>query len=153
MSIITGDSGKASMLSVSQLAAPSRENTAPKIFEVTASKSTMLDVAVVDTVGRVRALGLSRELFPTSDLVMYRDALRALVTEEVSLFARRTQGRELPLAEDQLIEGAVHALGELIRHLRKKLILELVSGTPAAPQAPRASGAAAPKKKPKRQSR
>jgi DNA-binding transcriptional MerR regulator len=94
-----------------------------------------LDVAVAETVGRVRALGLSRELFPTSDLVMYRDALRTLVAAEVSLFAQRTQGRELPLPEDKLIEGAVHTLGELIRHLRKKLILELLSGGEAPPEA------------------
>src|SRR5262245_6657998 len=49
INIVTGDSGSASILSVTQAAVPSRENTAPKIFEVTASSSTMLDFAVVDS--------------------------------------------------------------------------------------------------------
>ena len=49
ISISTGDTWSASMVSVSQLAVPRRENTAPKIFDVTASNSTMLDVAVVES--------------------------------------------------------------------------------------------------------
>ncbi len=48
-SIITGDSGSASIRSVTQVAVPRRENTAPKMFEVTASSSTMLEVAVVES--------------------------------------------------------------------------------------------------------
>ena len=47
--ISSGGTCSASMVSVSQLAVPSRENTAPKIFDVTASSSTMLDVAVVES--------------------------------------------------------------------------------------------------------
>ena len=37
-----------------QFAVPSRENTAPKMFEVTASSSTMLEVAVVLSTARLR---------------------------------------------------------------------------------------------------
>jgi len=87
-----------------------------------------VDVAIVEAVARARALGLSRELFPTSDLNVYLKAIRALVAEEVSLFAKRTQGRELPLSPDRLMEAAVNLMGELIRHLRKKLIVELMTG-------------------------
>ena len=46
-SIATGGSGSASIVSVIQFAVPRRANTAPKMFEVTASSSTMLEVAVV----------------------------------------------------------------------------------------------------------
>lgn len=87
-----------------------------------------VDVAIVEAVARARALGLSRELFPTSDLGVYVRAIRGLVAEEVSLFARRTRGRELPLPPERLLEAAVNLMGELIRHLRKKLIVELMSG-------------------------
>ncbi len=46
-SIAIGGSGNASSVSVIQFAVPSRANTAPKMFEVTASSSTMLEVAMV----------------------------------------------------------------------------------------------------------
>jgi hypothetical protein len=46
-SIATGGSGSASIQSVIQVAVPRRENTAPKMFDVIASSSTMLEVAVV----------------------------------------------------------------------------------------------------------
>lgn len=87
-----------------------------------------VDVAIAEAVARARSLGLSRELFPTSDLGIYLRTIRALVAEEVSLFAKRTRGRELPLAPDRLMEAAVNLMGELIRHLRKKMIVELMSG-------------------------
>ena len=47
ISISIGGSGSASSASVIQLAVPRRANTAPKMFEVTASSSTMLEVAMV----------------------------------------------------------------------------------------------------------
>ena len=46
-SITVGGSGSASMVWVIQFAEPKRANTAPNTFEVTASSSTMLEVAVV----------------------------------------------------------------------------------------------------------
>ena len=49
ISIMTGDTGAPACVSVSQFAVPRRENTAPKMFDVTASNSTMLEVAVVDS--------------------------------------------------------------------------------------------------------
>jgi len=61
-------------------------------------------------------------------------AIRALVAEEVSLSAKRTRGRELPLPPDRLLEAAVNLMGELIRHLRKKLILELMTGIGERPR-------------------
>jgi len=93
-----------------------------------APKYSAADVAIVEAVARARSLGLSRELFPTSDLGVYLRAVRALVAEEVSLFAKRTRGRDLPLSPDRLMEAAVNLMGDLIRHLRKKLIVELMTG-------------------------
>src|SRR5919201_5299400 len=45
-SITSGGTGSETMASVIQFAVPMRANTAPKMFEVTASKSTMLEVMV-----------------------------------------------------------------------------------------------------------
>jgi DNA-binding transcriptional MerR regulator len=99
-----------------------------------APRYAAVDVAIVEAIARARALGLTRELFPTSDLGVYVRAIRALVAEEVSLFAKRTRGRELPLPPDRLLEAAVNLMGELIRHLRKKLILELMTGIGERPR-------------------
>lgn len=99
-----------------------------------APRYAAVDVAIVEAVARARALGLTRELFPTSDLEVYVRALRALVAEEVSLFAKRTRGRELPLPPERLLEAAVNLMGELVRHLRKKLIVELMSGIGERPR-------------------
>ena len=52
ISISTGENGSASMVSVIQFAVPRRANTAPKMFEVTARNSTMLEVAVVLSTAR-----------------------------------------------------------------------------------------------------
>ena len=41
-----------SIVSVIQFAVPRRANTAPKMFDVTASSSTMLDVAIVEISAR-----------------------------------------------------------------------------------------------------
>ncbi|MBI2392531.1 MAG: MerR family transcriptional regulator [Deltaproteobacteria bacterium] len=98
-----------------------------------APKYLRVDAAIVEAVARVRALGLSRELFPASDLSIYLHALRALVAEEVSLFAKRTRGRDLPLPPDRLVDAAVNLMGDLIRHLRKKLIVELMTGIAERP--------------------
>jgi DNA-binding transcriptional MerR regulator len=86
------------------------------------------DAAVAETVARARALGLSRDLFPTSDLLLYRRALSELVGAEVSLFARRIKGRPLALPPERVLEAAINLMGDLIRHLRKRMILELLSG-------------------------
>ncbi len=104
-----------------------------------------IDVAIVEAVARARALGLSRTLFPTSDLGVYLRAVRGLVAEEVSLFAERTRGRELPLPPDRLLEAVVNLMGELIRHLRRKLIVELMSGIGDRPPKKRASKPRSPR--------
>ncbi len=54
ISITIGGSGSPSSVSVIQLAVPSRANTAPKTFEVAASSSTMLEVAIVLSSARFR---------------------------------------------------------------------------------------------------
>ena len=51
-SMKTGATGSASSVSVIKLAAPRRANTAPKMLEVTASSSTMAEVAVALSTAR-----------------------------------------------------------------------------------------------------
>jgi hypothetical protein len=58
-SIATGGSGSASIVSVIQLAEPMRANTAPNTFEVAASNSTMLEVAMVFSSARFRPARLN----------------------------------------------------------------------------------------------
>ncbi len=97
-----------------------------------------LDVAIAQTIASARALGLTRDLFPASDLALYQRALSALVAEEVPLFARRIRGANLDLPAEKVLEGAVQLMGQLITQLRQKLILDLMSGlgAPGATAAP-----------------
>ena len=53
-SITIGGTGSATIASVTQFAVPMRANTAPKILEVTASSSTMLEVVVALITARFR---------------------------------------------------------------------------------------------------
>ena len=53
-------SGTTAATAVIQLAVPRRANTAPKMFEVTASSSTMLDVAIVACSARCRPAQVKR---------------------------------------------------------------------------------------------
>ncbi len=92
------------------------------------------DAAIVEIVARARTLGLTMELFPATDLEVYLRSIRALVVEEVSLFARRTRGRTLPLPADRLMESVVNLMGELIRHLRRRLIVDLLSSAQSSPR-------------------
>ena len=54
ISISIGGSWNDSSVSVIQLAVPRRANTAPKMLEVTASSSTMLEVAMVELSARCK---------------------------------------------------------------------------------------------------
>ncbi len=87
-----------------------------------------IDVAMSQTIASARALGLSRSLFPASDLAIYQRALSKLVAEEVPLFARRVRGVNLDLPPEKVLEGAVQLMGQFITQLRQKLILDLMSG-------------------------
>jgi DNA-binding transcriptional MerR regulator len=95
------------------------------------------DVGIVSAVSRVRALGFSRELFPTSDLVLYQRAMSALVGHEARLFARRVRSTEHGLGDR--LEAVIATLGELLAHMRRRLIhdlLEGLRGEPARPERP-----------------
>jgi hypothetical protein len=70
---------------------------------------------------------LTRELFPTKDLLLYHDALGRLVGREARLFARRMRGRKVE-SPQTLLEAAVHLMGELLTRMRRKLILDLIAG-------------------------
>jgi hypothetical protein len=69
------------------------------------------DVAILDVVGRARSMGLTRALFPTRDLLLYRSAMSELVGREARLFARRLKGKELPQEPQVVIEAAVQVMG------------------------------------------
>lgn len=107
------------------------------------------DVAVVETVARVRSVGLSIEIFPTQDLLIYRDSISALVGEEARLFVRRVRGRSLAMGPRTLREALVQLLGQLIIQLRRKLVLDLFAGLEREP-APKAPTKAKPARKPRR---
>jgi len=107
------------------------------------------DVVLAETVARVRGVGLTRDLFPTADLLIYRDAISALVGEEARLFVRRVRGRSLAMGPQPLREAMVQLLGQLIIQLRRKLVLDLFAGldTRERPDAtPPARPAATPKR-------
>lgn len=87
-----------------------------------------VDVALVEVVARLRSLGLPPDTFPISDLELYVRSVRALVAEEVALFARRTRGRALPLPPEQLLDAVVELMGDMVRLLRKKMIVQLLGG-------------------------
>ncbi|MCC6215669.1 MAG: MerR family transcriptional regulator [Polyangiaceae bacterium] len=92
------------------------------------------DVAIADAVGRLRALGITRELFPAGDLALYQRAMSALVGEEARLFARRMRAADV--AFGGRMEAAIRSIGDLIVRLRQKLIQDLVDGLRAGAAQP-----------------
>lgn len=94
------------------------------------------DAGIVSAVARVRALGFSRELFPTADLVLYQRAMSSLVGQEARLFARRVRSTEHTLGER--LDAVIFTLGELLVLLRRRLIHDLLDGLRGpAPEAAR----------------
>jgi DNA-binding transcriptional MerR regulator len=83
------------------------------------------DAGIVEVVARARASGLSREIFPTGDIAVYRDAAAALVGKEAQLLARRVRRREPTVPVAAMVKSAVHVGGELFTRLRRKLIADL----------------------------
>ncbi|MCC6552634.1 MAG: MerR family transcriptional regulator [Polyangiaceae bacterium] len=86
------------------------------------------DAEIAGIIARARSVGLTRELFPTSDLLLYQRALGALVGQEVRLFVKRMRGRTGTSSLEKQIDAAVHLMGELIVQLRRKLIADLTAG-------------------------
>ncbi|MBI3072968.1 MAG: MerR family transcriptional regulator [Deltaproteobacteria bacterium] len=95
------------------------------------------DTAISEVVGRARALGLSRDLFPLEDLALYLEAIGDLVGKEVQLFARRIEGHALSRPPAELVDAAVHVMGDLIARLREKLIRDPIEALDLKPAAPR----------------
>jgi len=85
------------------------------------------DATIVGTVAKIRTLGLSSDAFPASDLSLYQRMISELVGEEAQLFARRIRGHESRFSSQELFEAAIELMGELIVHLRRKLIVDLTS--------------------------
>ena len=83
------------------------------------------DVAVLRAVGRLGAVGLTRERgFRVRDLVVYREAMRTLLAREVELFGRARVSRDDFV---RLAQGAAVGASELVAALHRKLVTEYVA--------------------------
>lgn len=83
------------------------------------------DVAVLRAVGQLGAAGLdSTRGFGVRDLVVYREAMHALLAREVELFGRANVSRDdfVRLAQAAAVGGS-----ELVAALHRKLVTELVA--------------------------
>lgn len=85
------------------------------------------DVAVLRAIGRLNAGGLNAELgFHSADLVVYREAMKALLAREVELFSRSVR----PRSNDdfvRLAQAAAVGASELVAALHRKLVTELIA--------------------------
>jgi DNA-binding transcriptional MerR regulator len=83
------------------------------------------DVAVLRAVGQLGAAGLdSSRGFGIRDLVLYREAMRALLQREVELFGRVNVSRDDFV---RLAQAAAVGASELVAALHRKLVTELVA--------------------------
>jgi DNA-binding transcriptional MerR regulator len=83
------------------------------------------DVAVLRAVGQLAAAGLdSSRGFGVRDLVVYREAMRALLQREVALFWRGNVSRDDFV---RLAQAAAVGASELVAALHRKLVTELVA--------------------------
>lgn len=108
------------------------------------------DVGIAGTVAKLRAMGLSRDLFPSSDLTLYQRTISELVGEEARLFGRGIRGNETRFSSRQQFEATIELIGELMLQLRRKLILDLTSSLDLQASAPTS---ASPKRKAKKDQR
>jgi DNA-binding transcriptional MerR regulator len=94
------------------------------------------DVAVLRAIGRLNAGGLNAELgFHSADLVVYREAMKALLAREVELFSRSVR----PRSNDdfvRLAHAAAVGASELVAALHRKLVTELVANSAESPSKP-----------------
>jgi len=89
------------------------------------------DVAILRAVGKMRRSGLGEPDFSPDDLAMYRDAMRALLGQEVALFTRKVVGRAPAKDVVRLAIAAATGATELLVAMRGKLIADfLVTAQP-----------------------
>ncbi|MGZ3429220.1 MAG: hypothetical protein ACXVCV_21360, partial [Polyangia bacterium] len=92
------------------------------------------DVAVLRAIGQLSAAGLdSSRGFAVRDLLVYREAMRGLLSREVELFGRANVSRDDFV---RLAQAAAVGASELVAALHRKLVTELVAelGTRRRPQ-------------------
>lgn len=90
------------------------------------------DVAVLRAVGQLGAAGLdSTRGFGVRDLVVYREAMQALLAREVELFGRAFVSRDDFV---RLAQAAAVGASELVAALHRKLVTELVAERGARPR-------------------
>jgi len=90
------------------------------------------DVAVLRAVGQLGAAGLdSTRGFGIRDLVVYREAMRALLAREVELFGRAFVSRDDFV---RLAQAAAVGASELVAALHRKLVTEMVAERGARPR-------------------
>jgi DNA-binding transcriptional MerR regulator len=82
------------------------------------------DVEIVEAIGRFRAGGYDERIgFTVYDTIRYKEALEALVKEEVQLLTDRLAGEMDPDRAMELIEAGVEPLNDLIAAMHQKLLL------------------------------
>jgi DNA-binding transcriptional MerR regulator len=93
------------------------------------------DVEIVEAIGRFRAGGYDERIgFTVYDTIRYKQALEALVKEEVEVLTDRLAGEMDPDRAMELIEAGVEPLNDLIAALHQKLLVaELTSARRATP--------------------
>jgi DNA-binding transcriptional MerR regulator len=93
------------------------------------------DVEIVEAIGRFRAGGYDERIgFTVYDTIRYKEALEALVKEEVQVLTERLAGEMDPDRAMELIEAGVEPLNDLIAALHQKLLVaELTSARRAIP--------------------
>lgn len=83
------------------------------------------DLALLQTLGAARRVGLSPEMLPFTILVPYLDALRALVRAELGMFRHGVLPRA-PAEVEPLAEAATVLSERLVVLLRRKLLLPML---------------------------
>ena len=82
------------------------------------------DVEIVEAIGRFRAGGYDERIgFTVYDTLRYKEALEALVEEEVQVLTDRLAGEMDPDRAMELIEAGVEPLNDLIAAMHQKLLL------------------------------
>jgi DNA-binding transcriptional MerR regulator len=82
------------------------------------------DVEILEAIGRFRAGGYDERIgFTVYDTLRYKEALEALVKEEVQVLTDRLAGEMDPDRAMELIEAGVEPLNDLIAAMHQKLLL------------------------------
>ena len=108
------------------------------VLTPTASGYSPSDVGVVEAIARFRAGGYDERIgFTVYDTLRYKNALEALVEEEVSVLMERLAGRMPVDRAVAMIESGTEPLNDLIAAMHSKLLLGELKRQRGARRAPR----------------